>query len=105
MTGYLCIISFGYLLGSIPSGYLAGRMAGIDIRQAGSGNIGATNVTRALGKKFGYPVFLADFIKGFAAVALAPSLGRYFGSPGSEDFCRILGGIAVVMGNAFPVWL
>jgi len=60
-----------YLLGSIPFGYLAGRLAGIDIRQAGSGNVGATNVVRVLGKAYGYPVFALDVLKGFGAVKIS----------------------------------
>ncbi len=105
MVSYLCIIVVGYLLGSIPSGYIGARIGGIDIRKFGSGNIGATNVTRALGKKYGYPVFLGDFSKGLAAVLVAPSLGHYFASTGSDDAFRIIAGISVVLGNAFPVWL
>src|SRR6201987_872770 len=65
------VLVASYLLGSIPFGYLAGRIAGIDIRQAGSGNIGATNVVRVLGKRYGYPVFAFDFLKGFVAVQIA----------------------------------
>jgi glycerol-3-phosphate acyltransferase PlsY len=95
----------GYVLGSIPSGYIGGKIGGIDIRKFGSGNIGATNVTRALGKKFGYPVFLADFSKGLAAVLIAPSLGHHYGASGSDDVLRIVGAVSVVLGNAFPVWL
>ena len=64
MFPFISIALVSYFIGSIPSGYLAGRIAGIDIRKTGSGNIGATNVTRELGKCYGYPVFLADFIKG-----------------------------------------
>ncbi|PYL11051.1 MAG: acyl-phosphate--glycerol-3-phosphate O-acyltransferase, partial [Verrucomicrobia bacterium] len=60
-----------YLLGSIPFGYLAGRLQGIDIRQAGSCNVGATNVVRVLGKGYGYPVFALDCSKGFAAVKIS----------------------------------
>ncbi len=60
-----------YLLGSIPFGYLAGRIRGIDIRKAGSGNIGATNVVRVLGKAYGYPVFVLDFLKGLGAVRIS----------------------------------
>ena len=105
MLGYLCIIFVGYLLGSVPSGYIGGRIGGIDIRKFGSGNIGATNVTRALGKKYGYAVFLADFSKGLAAVLVAPSLGHHFASVGSDDAFRIVAGVSVVLGNAFPVWL
>src|SRR5207249_2448635 len=60
-----------YLLGSIPFGYLAGQIAGIDVRKTGSGNIGATNVVRVLGKRYGYPVFALDFLKGLGAVKLS----------------------------------
>src|SRR6266498_831027 len=70
------VLVASYLLGSIPFGYLAGRIAGIDIRQAGSGNIGATNVVRVLGKRYGYPVFLLDFFKGLGAVEIAIAFAR-----------------------------
>ena len=60
-----------YFLGSIPFGYLAGRLEGIVIRQAGSGNVGATNVVRVLGKRYGYPVFALDVLKGFGAVKIS----------------------------------
>src|SRR5438093_5045936 len=65
MLTLVFVLVASYLLGSIPFGYLTGRIAGIDIRQAGSGNIGATNVVRVLGKRYGYPVFILDFLKGF----------------------------------------
>lgn len=55
-----------YLIGSVPFGYLAGRLNGIDLREHGSRNIGATNTVRVLGKKWGIPVFILDFLKGFA---------------------------------------
>jgi acyl phosphate:glycerol-3-phosphate acyltransferase len=103
--GFLGIALLSYLIGSIPSGYLAGRLGGVDIRQQGSGNIGATNVTRVLGKRYGYPVFLADFIKGFSAVFLAPLLGRYFDLSSSTEVCQVVAGVFVVIGNAFPFWL
>ena len=68
MVTLATLLVASYLLGSIPFGYLAGRLVGIDIRQAGSGNVGATNVVRVLGKGYGYPVFALDFLKGFGAV-------------------------------------
>jgi glycerol-3-phosphate acyltransferase PlsY len=103
--GFVAIALLSYLIGSIPSGYLAGRLAGVDIRRQGSGNIGATNVTRALGKRFGYPVFLADFSKGLAAILLAPWLARRFAASCPMDVCEIVAGVFVVVGNAFPLWL
>ena len=55
-----------YLIGSVPFGYIAGRLNGIDLREHGSRNIGATNAVRVLGKGWGIPVFVMDFLKGFA---------------------------------------
>ncbi|MFN2542556.1 MAG: glycerol-3-phosphate 1-O-acyltransferase PlsY [Chthoniobacterales bacterium] len=95
-----------YLLGSFPAGYLAGRIAGVDIRKIGSGNIGATNVLRVLGKQFGYPVFLIDFAKGFAAVLLAMFVARRSaGEATYVEFCAAVGGVCAVLGHSFPVWL
>ena len=95
-----------YLIGSIPAGYIAGRIAGIDIRTAGSGNIGATNVTRVLGKRYGYPVFIVDFLKGFAAVGMSIMIAKR-AQPvliPSELF-GVVGAVACVLGHSFPVWL
>lgn len=94
----------GYLFGSIPAGYLAGRLAGIDIREHGSGNIGATNVLRVLGKPWGYTVFIFDFLKGAAAVLVAGLIDPNRALL-SLDLLRILAGIGAVLGHAFPVWL
>ena len=95
-----------YLLGSVPAGFLAGRIAGVDIRRLGSGNVGATNVLRVLGKRFGYPVFLVDFGKGFAAVELALLLSRRSGGDASfVDSCAAIAAIFAVVGHTFPVWL
>jgi acyl phosphate:glycerol-3-phosphate acyltransferase len=95
-----------YLLGSIPFGYLAGRMAGIDIRKCGSGNVGATNVIRTLGKAYGYPVFLADFLKGFAAVKVSLLIAmRVQSGWNSPEMLGILAAISSVIGHSFPVWL
>jgi acyl phosphate:glycerol-3-phosphate acyltransferase len=105
VLAFIIIALFSYFLGSIPSGYLAGRLAGIDIRKRGSGNIGATNVTRELGKLYGYPVFLADFGKGLASVGVAGMLGHQFGLTSSRQALQIVGAIFCVIGNTFPVWL
>jgi glycerol-3-phosphate acyltransferase PlsY len=95
-----------YLLGSFPPGYLAGRLAGIDIRTVGSGNIGATNVLRVLGKRWGYAVFFLDAFKGFVAVRLAFYLVPHLplASPHPEYFA-ILAGVMCIVGHSFPVWL
>ena len=96
----------GYLFGSFPAGYLAGRLAGIDVRSVGSGNIGATNVLRVLGKRWGYAVFFLDAFKGFAAVRLAFFLVQY--SPSAKPYAEyfaILTGVTCIIGHSFPVWL
>jgi glycerol-3-phosphate acyltransferase PlsY len=96
----------GYLLGSVPFGYLAGRLQGIDIREAGSGNVGATNVVRVLGKGYGYPVFVLDFLKGFVAVTIsmliAPGRSSTWNSP---EIFGILAAMSSVLGHSYPVWL
>ena len=89
-----------YLLGAIPTGYLAGKMLrGIDIRKEGSGNMGATNVLRVLGKGPGAVVLLIDICKGAAAVALLPGL---FGVAGSWP---LLGALAAVLGHNYTCFL
>lgn len=65
MAENVLYIAAAYLIGSVPFGYLAGRLKGIDLREYGSHNIGATNAVRVLGKKWGIPVFLCDFLKGY----------------------------------------
>jgi glycerol-3-phosphate acyltransferase PlsY len=102
----LACCAIGYFFGSFPAGYFAGRLSGVDIRSKGSGNIGATNVLRVLGKKWGYSVFALDALKGFAAVRLAFFLARLWPAarPYAEYFA-ILTAIMSVVGHMFPVWL
>jgi len=99
-----CII--GYLFGSFPAGYFAGRIAGIDIRSQGSGNIGATNVLRILGKRWGYAVFFVDAFKGFAAVRLTRFLTDHL-MPANRyaEYFAILAAVLCVVGHTFPIWL
>ena len=100
---YIVVAIGAYLLGSVPFGYLAGRLAGVDVRQRGSGNIGATNVLRVLGRKYGYPVFLADALKGFFAVRFGLGLGHLWVV--SAYKLGVLAAICAVLGHSFPVWL
>ena len=65
----------GYLLGSLPFGYWAGRLKGVDLRKVGSGNTGGTNAIRILGARYGVPVILLDMAKGVAAVLIAGQFG------------------------------
>ncbi len=103
---YTEILAAGYLLGSIPFGYLAGKAAGIDVREHGSKNIGATNVWRVLGKKWGLPTFLCDALKGTVAVLLGFWIARH--TPGAfQDtaFAGITAAIGCIAGHNFPIWL
>jgi len=94
------------LLGSIPFGYLAGRIAGIDIRKTGSGNIGATNVVRVLGKRYGYPVFALDFLKGFGAVKISMSIAADVRPElSSPEMFGVLAAVCSVIGHCFSPWL
>jgi acyl phosphate:glycerol-3-phosphate acyltransferase len=103
----ILVVAFSsYLLGSFPAGYIAGRIAGVDVRTVGSGNIGATNVLRTLGKRFGYPVFLIDALKGFVAVRLAIFIAGKIGVSGEyTDSIAIFATVSCVIGHSFPVWL
>jgi acyl phosphate:glycerol-3-phosphate acyltransferase len=106
MFVFAAVALVSYLLGSVPAGYIAGRIAGIDIRHAGSGNIGATNVTRVLGKRYGYPVFIVDFLKGLMAVSMSILIEKR-AQPISAptELFGIVAAISSVIGHAFPVWL
>jgi glycerol-3-phosphate acyltransferase PlsY len=103
----LAIVSVAsYLLGSIPFGYLAGRVAGIDIRKTGSGNIGATNVVRVLGKFYGYPVFFLDFLKGLGPVKISVLIAtRGHSEWSSPEVFGIIAAVSSVIGHCFPLWL
>ena len=97
----ILVVPLGYLLGSFPSGYLAGRWcAGVDIRQLGSGSTGATNVLRQVGKWPALVVFVVDVFKGSAAVILARAL---LGA-GAHGWL-VAAGLAALAGHIWPVWL
>jgi glycerol-3-phosphate acyltransferase PlsY len=103
----LAALATGYLLGSFPTGWLVGRwLAGVDMRQEGSGSIGATNVMRVVGRGPALIVFMVDVLKGTLAVILArlvlePALG-----PGvSLDAWVVAAGLAALAGHIWPVWL
>jgi acyl-phosphate glycerol 3-phosphate acyltransferase len=93
-----------YLVGSIPFGYLVARWRGVDIFQQGSGNIGATNVGRVLGRRFGIAVFLLDFAKGALPVLAASSIARHQSSL-PNDALEVLAGLAAFLGHLFPIYL
>ena len=104
---YIVIAVAAYLLGSIPTGYLVARARGIDIRTVGSGNIGAANVFRILGKPAGILVLVVDGLKGFAACAwLIDFVIQLFAvAPGQIENLRIVAGICAVLGHNYTCWL
>ena len=95
-----------YLLGSIPTGFLVARARGVDLRRVGSGNIGATNAMRVLGKPAGILVLLVDAAKGWCAVWVAAWIFKNFGaSEDSLESGRILAGVFAVLGHNYTCWL
>lgn len=92
------IVLAAYILGATPFGFLAGKMRGIDIRDHGSGNIGATNVVRTLGKPVGITVLILDICKGLVPVLVAKSLS-------DSSILHIATAIAAILGHNYTFWL
>ena len=100
-----CLIFFiSYMLGAIPWAFIIGKCAGIDIRDHGSGNIGATNARRVLGKKIGIICFVLDFLKGLLPVLIVKCLIQY-NVLHVTDIAIILTAFASVIGHMWPVYL
>ena len=97
METFLLVI-FAYLLGSVPTGYILGSLAGVDVRKAGSGNVGATNVARVVGKRHGIFTLVADIAKGFVPVVIALNLGL-------TATATALVGVAAFLGHLYPIFL
>ena len=97
---YFIVPAASYLIGSIPFGYLIGRLHGIDIRKVGSGNIGATNVTRSIGKIAGKICFFLDFLKGALPVVLVNMTFEE-----NTANLALAAGLAVILGHVFPIYL
>lgn len=104
MNLLVLIIIVSYLLGSIPFGLLISKSRGVDIRNQGSGNIGATNVFRLMGKSWGILCFFLDFCKGLAAASL-PLLPMFADILADHPTLPLLAGAAAIMGHNFPAWL
>jgi len=94
-------VIIAYLAGSIPSAYIAGKLRGVDLRQHGSGNLGATNVARVLGRNTGIAVFAADFLKGFLPVFFLPMYTETL-RPG---LWALVYGVAAILGHVKPIFL
>jgi len=97
MSAVLLIV-FGYLLGSVPTGYLVGRVAGVDVRKVGSGNIGTANVLRAAGKWAAVATLAGDMLKGLIPVVLARTLT-------DNLWLHAIVAFAAVIGHCWPVFL
>ncbi len=95
------LLALSYVIGSIPAAFLAGRVRGIDLRQHGSGNLGATNVFRVLGPGIGVAVMLLDMAKGALPVLLFPQ----WTAASHTDFWAIAYGMAAILGHFRPVFL
>ncbi|HAO78930.1 MAG TPA: acyl-phosphate glycerol 3-phosphate acyltransferase [Verrucomicrobia subdivision 3 bacterium] len=125
VLAYIIVVVAAYLLGSIPFGFLVAKAKGIDIRSMGSGNIGATNAMRVLGKPAGILVLLADAVKGYAACLLGVFIHIYFSNQltglhssapdngtnsfeelfNSFSYFPIIAGIFAVLGHNYTCWL
>ena len=109
ILGYSLTAVAAYLLGSIPTGFLVAKARGVDIRTVGSGNIGATNVFRYLGKPAGIFVLLVDALKGWLAVAVVAKLISGWLYPGAsqlaQEWFQIIAGISAILGHNYTCWL
>lgn len=94
---WICLV-MGYVIGSTPIGWMAGKMKGIEIRDHGSGNIGATNVLRTLGKPVGITVLVLDIVKGLLPVLIAIQLT-------GNEVIHVAAAIATILGHNFTFWL
>jgi glycerol-3-phosphate acyltransferase PlsY len=98
--GFVLTGIVSYLLGSIPTGYLIAKAKGVDIRAVGSGNIGATNVFRILGKTAGIFVLLVDALKGFVACRFVA-----FGPTAPSETHEMVAGLFAILGHNYTCWL
>lgn len=107
MLSYIVVAVVGYLLGSIPTGFLVGKARGVDIRAVGSGNIGAANTFRAVGRRAGIFVLIVDALKGFVAVESCYLILPLFHitDPAVAIHYHVLAGIFAVLGHNYTCWL
>ncbi len=94
-------VIIAYLAGSIPSAYIAGKVRGVDLREHGSGNLGATNVVRVLGPRIGAAVFIADLLKGFLPVYFLPIYTETL----QPRLWALVYGAAAIFGHVKPIFL
>ena len=105
---WLLAVFIGYLFGSLPTGYIAGRIKGLDLRKVGSGNIGATNAFRNLGVVIGIVVLLVDVLKGLIPCIVLPGIIMKLFPDGyvpQSDYLSLTFGVAAILGHNFSCWL
>ena len=108
---YLITAIAAYFVGSIPTGFLIAKSRGVDIRKVGSGNMGATNVFRALGKKAGTFVLIVDLLKGCLGCLIVGGLILQWAAPSAEDLAQarervyVVAGVCAILGHNFTCWL
>ena len=108
VLAWLLVGVAGYLPGSVPAGFIAGRMKGIDLRKVGSGNIGATNALRNLGAGIGIAVLIFDALKGLLACQFFPGLLIGLFPEGSAPAAKTLSlviGLSAILGHNYTCWL
>lgn len=99
-------LAASYLTGSVPTGYIFGRLIkGVDIREFGSGNIGATNTIRVIGKMPGLIVLIIDIFKGFLCVTYIASFFMHFSPAARPELYRIIAGLTAIAGHNWTVFL
>lgn len=108
MVTLLCILALSYLLGSIPSALIVGRVRGVYLEQHGSGNAGATNALRVLGTGYGLLVFAMDILKGFLATRVVGTLDLGDGLPlwlgqNAEAWAMVMAGAAAMLGHVYTI--
>lgn len=102
----VCWLVAAYLVGAVPFGYLIGRMRGVDVRTVGSKNIGATNVYRTVGKRWGFLAFFCDFAKGFVPTLLCSMYtARHPGGGFWHENLPVFVGLACVVGHTLTVFM
>ena len=102
---YLIFATAAYLLGAVPFGFIVARARGIDIRTVGSGNIGATNVLRSVGKSWGILTLILDALKGLVPTIVFPIIAAKYFSIANPDIMKVSCACAAILGHNFPVYL
>lgn len=105
LTAHLPALVVSYLIGAIPFGYLVAKANGTDIRRVGSGNIGATNVFRCVGKGWGLLTFMCDFLKGLLPTLLLPAALVRLAPETDREVLSLLCACSAVVGHNYPVFL